>query len=548
MKKRNLAIIISLVMAASLAGCSDSSSGDPKSKSSVNSQATANSNNADEAAEDSGSDSRSETADEIGASAQDEERAEFFEELDRQYKEYGTIVGSAESISNLCALKDGYGFVKGTDPASRQAYAYIFNENGDIYDLKPLENGLISKRYDAEDPDEGDQDYVSIYGDFYYYGGDHLCCMRNYEDYVSLGDKAGTFSIHPEDEDAYDSEEYEIFSADEIETHRLLEFDLNGNKVKDITFNDPDTNDDWDIPSRSGSGELYTFGYVRLLGADRDGGMIVSCDMYFKYFDEDAQAEFDQWVKEYPEKAEELLGEIEVDFHYLKKESGLLYIGIDPDVPVRIPDITADVGHGMTDDIDISEAVYMTGYKNKVYFDVDGDHYYLDTNDLSWHEVDAEKGIGSIFIGRYGFYGNNLFGEEKFDGYVYDMETDTYIEGIPFAFEIMCNYFGGDTVIMPVSLNAGDTSTMCQVRLPYGDTDNANSGSIVYSGAALSGYEVVKEFSDEINKTFSTGEPKDYALEQLSNTHYVIRDDYGVFIQSYENGAADEKAVCTFNK
>lgn len=513
-------------MAASMTACGDSEdSSSKKSKKSDDSEVsqTEDSKPADESKEEDGSDS---SADDQQISNPESDRLfKFYTELDAQYKQYGTFKRTERrgEAQGLVKLTDGHGLANVAENGEK--HVCLFDEKGTVIDLLDLSKGL-SYEYTGDD---GKKE-ILLDGFFYYDGGDLFNYLRNTSEKEEM--IKGYY-------------EYKVSKYD------LMQLDMNGDTVRKIVFNDPNTNSNWGIKSKDGNGDFLGFTDIKYVGADTEGNIVVSCEMAFRVIDEAEKAEYDNWKQTDPATYEAYMKD-NIPAYYKNKEGekALLYFAKGSDKPEIIPNISDGRAHG--DGIDVSGASYITSYKNKMYFEVNDKVYSLDTTDLSWHETqfitDASR---DIFIGRYWFTGGNLFGETKKPASVYDAETDTFVDNIPFVQEVIENYRGGDSVVIPASIGEAGKATLCEVKLPCGDGADDDIRFMYASDTPvrLSGYKLVKQFDEKQYDYYKYGYYKTAnGWAVISATHYAFEDDYGVYLQSFEKGSADEKTVFEFGK
>ena len=205
-----------------------------------------------------------------------------------------------------------------------------------------------------------------------------------------------------------------------------------------------------------------------------------------------------------------------------KKEYMILKNGSDE--LVEMPKLTLEGEHGLS--IEPSSIQFNSMfYNNKIYllaYDPNGNEfmYYLDCNDLSWHKcktfVTKYNSLYNVkyIIGRYAFlsYDSNYI--------VYDMETDTIVEGIPFV--ASGTYYGGNSNIDYVD------NKWTEIKLP---SDAKNF---------VKDRETVRVLAEE---DFSNATRSAY---YMSKTHYLYKDNYGLFVRSFEKGKDEEKTVVLF--
>ncbi|MBQ8121691.1 MAG: hypothetical protein IJ170_00035 [Ruminococcus sp.] len=202
-------------------------------------------------------------------------------------------------------------------------------------------------------------------------------------------------------------------------------------------------------------------------------------------------------------------------------DSGKKYIlKNDSDKLVEMPPLNLEGEHGISIEASRIEFIYMF-YKSRVYvwaYDPNNNEsmHYFDFDDLSWHECEklVDK-YNSLYqcrttIGRYAFldYDN--------DYKVYDMETNTVTDKIPYAAGSL--YFGGDSNIDMENFK------WREIKLSLDGKDK----------------EVVKELAEEKLELYVS------SVYYMSKTHYLYQDKYGLFVRSFEKGKDDEKAVLLF--
>ncbi|MBR5178366.1 MAG: fibronectin type III domain-containing protein [Lachnospiraceae bacterium] len=210
----------------------------------------------------------------------------------------------------------------------------------------------------------------------------------------------------------------------------------------------------------------------------------------------------------------------------ISENSGKKYIlKSDSDKLVEMPKLNLKGEHGLSIEASRFEFIYMF-YKSKVYVWAYDPNYnetmhYFDFDDLSWHEceklVDKYNSLYQCYItiGRYAFlaYEDRVSPDYK----VYDMETNSIIDNIPYAASIL--YFGGDSNI---------------------DMENFKWREIKISSNGKD-KETLKELAEEkIERYVST-------IYYMSKTHYLYQDNYGIFVRSFKKGKNDEKTVVLFD-
>ena len=106
--------------------------------------------------------------------------------------------------------------------------------------------------------------------------------------------------------------------------------------------------------------------------------------------------------------------------------------------------------------------------------------------------------------------------------FVYDMETNTVTEDIPYVVDY--TYYGGD---FNIDYSGGK---WVKIKIPS-DAQNF-----------LTDREIVEELADAEDYSSYSGKSFSY----MSNSHYLYRDSYGLFVRSFEKGKDDEKTIVLF--
>ena len=241
------------------------------------------------------------------------------------------------------------------------------------------------------------------------------------------------------------------------------------------------------------------------------------------------------------------------DLLFKKANGGIFLCKAGEEKLIDISKLPADAGHGMSDGFDLSKKledkeaynVYSGSYDNKMYICLgEKENYYLDCDKAELHKVNVLGSASKCCIGKYMLKTTDQNGEQKkfsreddsgYAAYFYDMETDTYVEGISVESNCMQSYCGGDTVMANEHGRLYSGSKLKELKLPY--FEGAEVPASTAKKDSYTGYEIVKEFDGTISSEIS---------ERLSKTHYSVTDEYGIFIHSFENGAADELAVLKY--
>ena len=162
--------------------------------------------------------------------------------------------------------------------------------------------------------------------------------------------------------------------------------------------------------------------------------------------------------------------------------------------------------HGIMQDVTNPE--FIASYKNKIY----SSGSYLDTDTMTWTDIDEK------LTGVRGHIGKYLILSEV-DGSstrIYDMEKDEIIAQIATASKTS-NFGGTYSYILK-------NNQWYQVQYP------SDGSSINLSQYEPLGTETVSEY--------------DYTI--LDDTYYLVKDDYGIFLRTYEKGEAEEETVLIF--
>ena len=203
----------------------------------------------------------------------------------------------------------------------------------------------------------------------------------------------------------------------------------------------------------------------------------------------------------------------------------------DSDTVIEMPKLLLEGEHGLSIEPSRIEFIKMF-YNSKIYvwaYDPNGNEfmYYFDFDDLSWHEceklVEKNNSLYSLdmTIGRYAFfvYSSSVSSDSYI---VYDMETNTVTEDIPYVVDY--TYYGGD---FNIDYSGGK---WVKIKIPS-DAQNF-----------LTDREIVEELADAEDYSSYSGKSFSY----MSNSHYLYRDSYGLFVRSFEKGKDDEKTIVLF--
>ncbi len=175
-----------------------------------------------------------------------------------------------------------------------------------------------------------------------------------------------------------------------------------------------------------------------------------------------------------------------------------------------LPNPTVDVGHGITEPLHVNDYAYTNG---KLYAGgVDGNFYYYDETASEWketvhHENDYDFRY-SNFIGKYCFNDDvvyNLETAEKVAEFSYDKYSDH---------EFFRSYFGGSTNIVL------HDDAWYKVQFP------SDGSKVDYSK-----YEPISK------------ETSDGYIYRVNDKYYLLKDNYGLFLRTYEKGEEEEDVI-----
>lgn len=219
-------------------------------------------------------------------------------------------------------------------------------------------------------------------------------------------------------------------------------------------------------------------------------------------------------------------------------DNGLIMLSPDFQTITSVPAPQREIAHGLTENV--KNAVISGAYRNKVFAyshtnggeDSNETYYSLfcfDTDTLEWHKcTEFEKSDNSDFEQSYRTIGKYLLG----NSYIFDMESEEVI-----------------------SLNTSAISTKeSALRNPYSENYLGGDYSIIYNGNNHTWYKG-KYASDNTPLNLSECEaiavtdnvPISYII-RLDDTRYIVNDEYGVFLRTYEKGEAEEETIMLFEK
>lgn len=209
---------------------------------------------------------------------------------------------------------------------------------------------------------------------------------------------------------------------------------------------------------------------------------------------------------------------------------------------VDLPPLTIKDEHGLDIEIDISS--YFGSYKNKAYFSAKADEeiglFYLDLDTLTWNKVD---GVDGETLPTFG-YGTRAIGKYLIfkDGSIYDMESDELLGAKPFMKPISIYYIDG----FPQTYYGGATNIeysyerSCFYRVRYpGDGEEPDRAAMIETKKAGTDTSL-KAGSDSLGR-------KDCNWSYVDDTYYILMDDSGFFLRTYDKGEEEEEIVYAFS-
>lgn len=196
-------------------------------------------------------------------------------------------------------------------------------------------------------------------------------------------------------------------------------------------------------------------------------------------------------------------GGIIVNYH------GYKLVSADLKEIVQLPGVSVPIEHGLEQDTDIMEAI-VAG--NSVLTDIEGTIYLLDTESMTWSELCS--GVDLYLSSECKIYGDNLF-----TGSALYKLTDGHI---------VSEVNGGDGYFGKNYNTILRDGHWYQLKLPNADCPTAEGtiGQI----AALS--EPLSEETADSSQ-----------IVMLDDTYYILADEYGIFLRTYEKGSAEEETV-----
>lgn len=206
---------------------------------------------------------------------------------------------------------------------------------------------------------------------------------------------------------------------------------------------------------------------------------------------------------------------------------------VSPDLSTAtpVPPLKIKDSHGLEQEISTSYVDAFAAYGNKIFVeaitpsDEYGIFYYdIDSNTWNSSKFTFEEHINTnrcTTVGKYCLYSF----DNKYTVGIYDMEADEIITEstsyISDSSNLCKGYFGGTYNIV----NNHDDNTLYRVQYPEGDN---------------------RLDLEELNPV-ALGTETNYYICPLNDTYYIIQDDAGIFLRTYEKGEMEEEIVYVFN-
>lgn len=277
----------------------------------------------------------------------------------------------------------------------------------------------------------------------------------------------------------------------------IFTYDFNTGNIQTV-YNTSSTFDFWS----------YCNGYIyfiddndshTLTKIDSSGNFIQSCEIDYKYYDQDNFIPCND-------------GKV----IFINRSGELCLISPDFDNITVLPYPQKTIEHGLQQDV---KDYYLSGYyNNTLYVQVEHSMYALDLSSLTWRTVNANNCCD------YGM--NKCFGKYMLsDCCIYDMEADeeiSYNQSAKYNIE----YYGGSLNIVNGSrlLTHKKENTWCKVQFPK-------------NNQSLATYDIVP--------LGNIGEVSWDQICKVDDTYYIVRDKYGSFLHTYEKGNAEETPLYT---
>lgn len=170
--------------------------------------------------------------------------------------------------------------------------------------------------------------------------------------------------------------------------------------------------------------------------------------------------------------------------------------------------------HGIMEDVSSSSfsLKFIANYKNKIYA-FDGS--YVDVENMTWTESKADfRGYSANTIGKY------LILQKEGTAKIYDMEKDEFLVESLTAPDFAKTYAGTCNYVKR------DDNKWYQVQYP------SDGSSVDFSKIEPLGTDTKLEHG--------------YMYKIINDTYYLVKDDYGIFLRTYEKGEEEEETVLIF--
>jgi len=199
-------------------------------------------------------------------------------------------------------------------------------------------------------------------------------------------------------------------------------------------------------------------------------------------------------------------------FHRYVSDSGdpRGYYMISPDwkTAMALPQKAGE--HGIMEDVSSSFSVkFIASYKNKIYT---SDGSFVDVENMTWTESGADfSGYSPNTIGKY------LILQKEGTAKIYDMEKDEFLVESLSAPDFAKTYAGTCNYIKR------DDNKWYRVQYP------SDGSSVNFSECEPLGTDTKLEYG--------------YMYKTINDTYYLVHDDYGFFLRTYEKGETDEETI-----
>lgn len=194
----------------------------------------------------------------------------------------------------------------------------------------------------------------------------------------------------------------------------------------------------------------------------------------------------------------------------------------------EIPNPQKEVEHGLTEETKVKKILGTYNGKMIAYSEVKDEHliWMLDTDTLEWKLVTENFSVGSRsqIVGNFLIAENQILNLESGEIISVAQSLKTVDAGGPSKMNFALGYAGGTYS----TIFDEKTSTWFRGRL-------ANGTGSVEKGEAL------PDLEDELFDNDHTG-----IIYSVSDTQYVMIDEYGIFLRTYEGGAEGEETIHIF--